>query len=267
MPQALTRALAAVLALLGVACAAVGIWLMSSLGTDGRATFTAQPGTRTVVLPPSVLNRVDSDVTVEAEAPGAVWMGLARPSDVDSVMKDAEVARATGVSVPSWTLRTSTSGSGTADPAGYDLWEGRSTGEGTAKITVDQEAAPQTLVVSAPEGEEIGSVTMSVSDTGWFTRAVVLTLLGLALLVPAVLMLLRSRRRDDAEQVDGEYASVEEPAAVTEVTEVSGVTEPGETREAPRLGSSTPDHEHPIPLTDDAAARLRGGADRPEERR
>ena len=141
MPHLLIRSLAAVLAVLGVLAGAVGLWFMTQLGTDGRAAFTAEPGSQTVVLEPSMLNRVDSDVVVEARSEGAVWMGLARPSDAESVMKDAKAARAVDVSVPSWELKTVDSGSGESAPKSYDLWQAQRTGTGSASITVDQAAA------------------------------------------------------------------------------------------------------------------------------
>lgn len=229
MPQLFSRVLAAVLAALGAVCAVTGVWFMSQLGTDGRATFSAEPGSQTLVVHPDILNRVDSDVVLEARAPGAVWMGLARPSDAESVMKDAKVARATTVSVPSWELETVATGSGeTADPASYDLWQAKRSGNGSASITVTQDAAPQTLVVAAEEGQEIESVTMTVRDSGWFTRAVVLTIIGLVLLAAAAYLVLRSRSSvtdeggaEPDETSTDEIAADETEPAQTEPTEGS----------------------------------------------
>lgn len=204
MPHHLIRPIAAALGVLGVVAGVIGLWFMTQLGTDGRATFTAEPGSQTVVLNPSVLNRVDSDVVVEARAEGAVWMGLARPSDAESVMKDAKAARAVDVSVQSWELGTVTSGSAEADPKSYDLWQAQRTGSGSASITITQAAAPQTLVVAAEDEQQLDSVTMSVSDSGWFTRAVLLTLTGLVLVALAGYLLLRGRRNGDDGADDGD---------------------------------------------------------------
>lgn len=223
-----SRVLAAVLAAVGAFCAVTGVWFMSQLGSDGTATFTAEPGSQTVVLPPDVLNRVDADVTVEVTAEGPVWLGLARPSDADSVMQDAAAARATGVSVRSWELETTTGGSETAAPASYDLWQGRSSGEGTATITVRQDAAPQTLVVTAAEGQQVETVTMSMSDSGWFTRAALLTILGVALLAAAAYLALRGRRRESDED-DQRDETVEDGRAADEERTVPEVDETKET--------------------------------------
>ena len=100
-------------------------------------------------------------------------------------MKDAKAARAVDVSVPSWELKTVDSGSGESAPKSYDLWQAQRTGTGSVSITVDQAAAPQTLVVVAQDGQQLESVTMSVSDGGWFTRAVLLTITGLVLVALA----------------------------------------------------------------------------------
>lgn len=209
MPHLLSRLLAAVLAVLGVLAGAVGLWFMTQLGTDGRAAFTAEPGSQTVVLEPSMLNRVDSDVVVEARSEGAVWMGLARPSDAESVMKDAKAARAVDVSVPSWELKTVDSGSGESAPKSYDLWQAQRTGTGSASITVDQAAAPQTLVVVAQDGQQLESVTMSVSDGGWFTRAVLLTITGLVLVALAGYLILRERRGHGSEGADADRVDID----------------------------------------------------------
>lgn len=210
MPHLFSRILAAVLAVLGAACAITGVWFMSQLGPDGRATFTAEPGSQTLVVHPGILNRVDSDVVLEARAPGAVWMGLARPSDAESVMEDAKGARATTVSVRSWELETvTTGGDEVAAPASYDLWQDKRSGNGSASITVSQDAAPQTLVIAAEDGQQLESVTMTVTDGGWFTRAVVLTIVGLVLLAGAAYLLLRSRGSDTDEAPADETSSDE----------------------------------------------------------
>lgn len=196
MHRPITRALGTAVAVLGLVCALVGGWFVTQLGTSGTATFTAAPGDSTLVLPPDVLNRTDSDVTVSATADGdaPVWMGLARPSDVDSVMQDAKAARAQGVSVTGWELETTTSGSGSADPQTYDLWQGESRGTGQAALTVTQDAAPQTLVVTAGDDARLSEVTMTVTDSGWSTRALVLLVVGLVLLVGGVVLAVRGGR-------------------------------------------------------------------------
>ncbi|OAB86182.1 hypothetical protein AWH69_14885 [Janibacter melonis] len=223
--------------MLGLVCALVGGWFVTQLGTSGTATFTAAPGDSTLVLPPDVLNRTDSDVTVSATADGdaPVWMGLARPSDVDSVMQDAKAARAQGVSVTGWELETTTSGSGSADPQTYDLWQGESRGTGQAALTVTQDAAPQTLVVTAGDDARLSEVTMTVTDSGWSTRALVLLVVGLVLLVGGVYLAVRGGRgpraggpvEDGRESEDGREA---EDGRRDETDAADGAVETDETQ-------------------------------------
>ncbi|GAA3611631.1 hypothetical protein GCM10022199_14360 [Marihabitans asiaticum] len=197
MPHLITRVLTALLAVAGLLCAAVGLWFMTQLGSDGRATFRAQPGEQVVVLGPNVINRVESPVDLQATtADGSpVWLGAARPSDAESVIEGAPAMRATGVSVPGWTLETATaSGEGQTSPQSYDLWQDTRTGTGSVAMTLNQAAAPQTVVIAAAEGQTVDEVTLSVADQSWFTTAVVLTLGGLLLLGVAAYLLLRTLR-------------------------------------------------------------------------
>lgn len=234
MHRPISRALGTAVAVLGLVCALVGGWFVTQLGTSGTATFTAAPGDSTLVLPPDVLNRTDSDVTVRATADGdaPVWMGLARPSDVDSVMQDAKAARAQGVSVTGWELETTTSGSGSADPQTYDLWQGESRGTGQAALTVTQDAAPQTLVVTAGDDARLSEVTMTVTDSGWSTRALVLLVVGLVLLVGGVVLAVRGGRgpraggpvEDGREAEDGRRDEAVETDAADE-TQVLGAAD------------------------------------------
>ncbi|MET4077341.1 hypothetical protein [Janibacter sp. UYMM211] len=229
MHRPITRALGTAVAVLGLVCALVGGWFVTQLGTSGTATFTAAPGDSTLVLPPDVLNRTDSDVTVRATADGdaPVWMGLARPSDVDSVMQDAKAARAQGVSVTGWELETTTSGSGSADPQTYDLWQGETRGTGQAQLTVTQDAAPQTLVVTAGEDAQLSEVSMTVTDSGWSTRAIVLLVVGLVLLVGGVYLALRGGRgpRAGGPVEDGPQNAETDGAVETDETQVLGTAD------------------------------------------
>mgnify|MGYP007004573001 CR=1 FL=1 len=93
------RVAGALLALVGLVAAVVGAWFLAHLGTSGTATFTAEPGQRVVVLEPDVLNRVDHPVEITATGSGDVWVGTARPSDVEAFFGDAQRAQVAGVDV------------------------------------------------------------------------------------------------------------------------------------------------------------------------
>lgn len=194
------RVVGALLALLGLAGAGTGIWLVSSLGSSGTATFTTAPDARVVVLDPQVLNRVDHpvDVTARSESSERLWAGVARPSDVEALLGEGKRVEVSGVDVRSWALETRAQGKGTGvDPTTLDVWQRATGGEGSVTTTIDQTQAPQTLVVAAPEGATLSEVTMSVSDKGWFSKALALLLGGLALLAVGVFLLVRGLRRRD----------------------------------------------------------------------
>ncbi|HOT57147.1 MAG TPA: hypothetical protein PL014_08395, partial [Ornithinibacter sp.] len=57
----------ALLAVLGLVLTVIGAWFATQLGSSGTAQFTARPATTDpVIIRPSVLNRVESDVVVTA---------------------------------------------------------------------------------------------------------------------------------------------------------------------------------------------------------
>lgn len=203
MSTLVLRVTGAVLALLGLVAVVIGGWFLAALGTSGTATFTAGTGERVVVLDQHVLNRVDEQVEVTATGDGAVWAGTARPSDVETLLGDAPRAEVTGVGVAGWDLTTTTAGEGDpVDPGALDIWRAATIDSGESTTTIDQERAPETLVVAAARGEEIERVELTVTDERWSTTAIavlvgglIALLVGLALLVRTGLLGAARRRR------------------------------------------------------------------------
>lgn len=196
MSTFLRRVCGAALALIGLAAAVVGGWFLATLGTSGTATFTADPDTRVVVLDPDVINRVDAPVEVTATGDGTLWAGVARPSDAEAFLGDTERSETAGVVLDDWTLSTTTVGQGEPVEAhALDIWDSSQNGDGTLTATIDQAEAPQTLVISAPEREEIEAIELSVTHQRWGTTAVAVLAGGvLAFLVGIALMVRRGRR-------------------------------------------------------------------------
>lgn len=193
MSTLIQRVAGVVLALLGLVAAVVGGWFLANLGTSGTATFTADPGQRVVVLDPDVLNRVDHPVEVTATGDGQLWSGTARPSDVESLLGDGARAEVTGVEVGDWALTTQAAGTGDAvDPGSLDIWQESATGEGEITRTIEQADAPQSLVVSAADGGEIDTVTMTVEDGSWGTTALTTLVVGIVLLVVGIALVART---------------------------------------------------------------------------
>src|SRR5215204_4634070 len=162
-----TRVAGALLALLGLALTAVGVWFATQLGTSGTAEFTARPDTvDPLLIGPDVLNRVDADVVVTARpAPGgSVWMALANPSDASAVIGGGRQVAVTGVDVRDWALRTGVRGSGdVAELGAADLWRLQEDEEGPVTLTVRQESAPETLV-GLTDGAPLRSLALSVTN-------------------------------------------------------------------------------------------------------
>ena len=225
MATLVKRLIGALLALVGLALTVVGAWFATQLGSSGTAEFAVRPASSVpVLIGPDVLNRVDADVVVRAvPADGATaWMALANPSDARAVLGDARHVEVTGVSVRPWALLTRTSGSGEAAELGVaDLWRQQDDAEGAVSLTVQQDEAPETLVV-ATEGGELRSLTLTVVDKTWFVEAVIAALVGLFLLIAGLILLFSRRARPGGEAVpsapmapatpDGSHA-VETPAA------------------------------------------------------
>ena len=188
----LKRLVGVLLALAGLALTVVGAWFATQLGTSGTAEFTVRPATGDpLVIRPDVLNRVDADVIVTATPAegGSVWVALANPSDATAVLGDSRYSRVTGVDVRDWVLTTRSVGSGeAAEGLGVaDLWRQQDQGELPVTLTVEQDEAPETLVV-ASEGGPLRSLTFAVTDKTWFVEAVVAALVGLFVLVVGVLL-------------------------------------------------------------------------------
>ncbi len=214
MIRVVSRVVGVLLALAGLALAAVGVWFAVQLGGTGTATFTTSPGTaRPVVIPPSVLNRVDADVTVTATpgAGGRVWMALANPSDATAVVGDAEHVVATGVDVRDWRLLTTSEGSGPAGSlADAELWRDQDDAEEPVSMTVDQADAPESVVIVAEEGT-VATVTMTINDKTWFVESVVVALVGIFVLVVGLVLAWPRRHRRTPSTSPTPAATPEQP--------------------------------------------------------
>jgi hypothetical protein len=219
------------LTLVGLVLTGAGLWFSSHLGSEGSATFTARPGAgRLVVLEPSVLNRVDSSVTITAKAePGTeVWMGRAAPSDARALVGEAARQSVTGVSLTDWALRTASSGDGDAAVLGQaDVWRQSTAGKGGATLTVSQADAPETVVIGSASGRpvELTSLEVTWQRNAWALQSLALIIGGLLLAAVGVagLWLPRRRHRSDA---SGRRARRVSPAG-------SSANTPGATREGP----------------------------------
>jgi hypothetical protein len=179
------RVLLAALTVVGLVLLVLGAWFTAHLGSSGSATFRATPAPGSVVLlEPSVLNRVNRPVTVTATARngGRVFLGVASPSDARAIVGGADRTMVTSAQVEDWSLVSTRAGAGVAPAlAGADIWRKVREGSGTVRLTLDQQNAPETLVIATPDGRaaDLSAVTVMIARRTWLFQALLTTLVGL----------------------------------------------------------------------------------------
>lgn len=196
MPTLAKRVAGGLLALLGVVLTVVGLWYAVHLGGSGTATFSSPAsGTTPVLVPQTVLNRVEGDVTVTAtpRSGGTVWLAAAAPSDAKAVLGASAHTTVTGVSTRPWQLETESTGTGAAPAlAGTDVWRNTETGDGAVTMTIEQANAPETVIAQATQGQ-IERVEVTWERKSWFVQSVIAALVGLFLLLSGLSLLWSSR--------------------------------------------------------------------------
>lgn len=214
MPTLAKRVVGALLAILGLVLTVLGLWYAFHLGGSGTATFSMTPsGANPVLVPQTVLNRVDGNVTVTATPAkgGTAWLGAATPSDARAILAKGAHTTVTGVSTKPWELTTTATGSGaTASLATSDVWRDADTGEGAVSMTIEQANAPETVIAQASKGS-LERVDVTWQRKSWFVQSVIAALVGLFLLLSGLSLLWSSRpgaggnrpARDDSVAVPG----------------------------------------------------------------
>lgn len=187
MTTILRRLLGVVLVLAGAAALVIGGWFVRALGTDGEATFTAQPSPGVPVIIDAQTNaRTDIPLLITATAAQDVPItaSIASPSDVEALLGDSRYERVTGIGVRDWVLTTERRGSGDPiAPATADLWRSQATADGTVEIAGDLESAPETMIITTPADSELRTISMTWSNPAWFYQALALTFAGLLLVL------------------------------------------------------------------------------------
>ncbi len=196
MPKLAKRVVGGLLALIGLVLTVFGLWYAFHLGGSGTATFsTTASGTNPVLVPQTVLNRVDGDVTVTAvpRKGSTVWLAAATPSDAKAVLAKTAHTTVTGVSTKPWELQSTTSGTGaTPSLAATDVWRNTATREGAVSMTIEQTNAPESVIAQATTGQ-IERVDLTWERKSWFVQSVIAALVGLFLLLSGLSLLWSSR--------------------------------------------------------------------------
>lgn len=184
MPAPARWALGAVITLLGLALTVSGIWVAVKLGPSGEAQFSATSrSTSAIVVPPGVLNALDSPVRVTATRAdkGPVWLGVAPSIDARAVLASTPVCTVSGVHYPAETLDLRKSGVGApVAVASADVWRSSARGTGSAQLVVGQGNGAETAVVASGDPSPLTNVTLTLTwaNKAWFFEALAAGVIG-----------------------------------------------------------------------------------------
>lgn len=243
----LRRLLGVVLTLIGVAALLFGGWFARSLGTDGHATFTTTPQAGLPVVIDAQTNaRTDLPLLITATAQDDVpiTVSIASPSDARALLDESRYVRVTGIEVRDgvlsadrqWALLTETLGTGDPiTPATADLWRSQETTDGTVEIEGDLEAAPETMILSTPDGEKIDRLTMRWTNPSWFYQALSIVFAGLLIALVGLALIVRR-------------APAADPATADRKTTAASSSDP-KPAEAQRIPPTTTDTQATEPET------------------
>lgn len=200
MPAPARRALGAVLAVLGLALAALGAWTALRLGPAGEAHFIAtSKATGVIVVEPGILNSLNLPVRIKATRGdgGAVWLAAAPSTDAGAVLAKSAVSTVSGVNFPAGTLDFRVSGSGALHGiSSADIWRVSSKGAGAAELVVGQGRGPETAVVTSGDATDLTNLTLTLTwaQRQWFFEALAAAVIGAIVAAFALNDVANSRR-------------------------------------------------------------------------
>ena len=199
MPAPARRVLGAVMAVLGIALAALGAWTALKLGPSGEAHFSAtSKATGAIVVEPDVLNALNVPVRVTAtrDDGGAVWLAAAPSTDARAVLARSAVSTVSGVHYPAGTLDLRASGAGALpDISAADVWRLFANGAGSTELVVDQGRGPEMAVVRSGDTTALTDLTMTLTwaNRSWFFEALTAVVIGAIIAAFALIDLSHSR--------------------------------------------------------------------------
>lgn len=205
MTTILRRLLGVALILTGLAALVVGGWFARALGTDGTADFTTRPpADLPLVIGPDTNARTDIPLSITATAAEDVpiTVSIAPPSDAQAFLTDTRHARVTGIEVREWAVTTSTAGQGEPlTPTTADLWRSQTTTDGSARIDADLASAPETMIITTPDGSPLTGLVMTWSNPAWFYQSLSLAFGGLLAVLAGLALVLRRAAPTRSEEV------------------------------------------------------------------
>ena len=214
----LRRLLGVVLILAGLAALVFGGWFARALGTSGEATFvTNPPAGLPVVIDAQTNARTDIPLVITATADDDVpiTVSIAGPSDATALLAETRYVRVSGIEVRDWLINTQSIGTDDPiTPATADLWRSQETSTGSLDIAGDLESAPETMIITTPEGESLDQLTMTWTNPAWFYQALSVVFAGLLTALVGLALVVRKAATTEPETTEPEATEPEttEPA-------------------------------------------------------
>ena len=168
-----------------------------STWTDSRSL---RPGAPAVVVTPGVVGAIGPQVTVTARRSDGqpLFTGRAIASDVNDLTRRTPRLLVSGVHPLHRLVTTTRSGSTALPPVGTsDIWRDSSVGAGERRLQWRPDTDPQSVLVATTDGSALPTVRLSVSwhRGGWFPAALLLIVVGLAVLLSGLHRLTGRRLR------------------------------------------------------------------------
>jgi hypothetical protein len=185
-PGALVGLLLSVLGALLLLVGLAGAILVGPSSTWSVAR-TVRPGAPAVVVSTGVVGAIGPEVTVTARRAdgGAVYVGRAISSDVTDLTRTTPRLLVSGVQGLRRLSTSPRAGTTSLPPVQTsDIWRDTSVGSGSQTLQWRPDTDPQAVLVASTDGSALPAVRLTVSwhRSGWFPAAILLLLIGLALL-------------------------------------------------------------------------------------
>ena len=151
----------------------------------------------------------DVTLTVRAESPGGVFVGAAPAREVTDFAKGSKRYELYAFDASGTLTGQEQKGGDAADPAGADFWTEKADGSGEQHVTLRLTDRPMGIVVAPTKPGKGTQVGLGIVLDGLFLLALVVALVGLALLVGGILLGRRAKRdRQQPALVEREPAEV-----------------------------------------------------------
>ena len=191
----LTRAIGALLTVVGLTLLLVGVMLGVLLGPDAEwsATSTVPAGRSALVVDSSLASVLGPRVTVTARAARSaqLFIGRAGSDDATSYVDGASHIVVASIDADRKLLVQAVEGTATlVGPQDLDVWQQQSSGPGTRSLAWQPTPGAESIVVAGVDGRALPAVDLTVAwrDGSWRWWPLLLVVVGGGLLMAARLV-------------------------------------------------------------------------------